>query len=202
MSFDPDADSSFSANPTARNYVKFYKEWVRNNFQSKAQGTEVGEYRDFVLIISPGMSKSETRRQVQDRDIKEYASEWAAYLQGKEQLQSGIPIEKLPNVAQGMLALCKSHYIYTIEALATLSDIGKQKLGMGSNDLVRQAQQYLAGTSKESLAAKQRVTELEGQVAEMLLANAELKARLDALESAKPRRGRPPKQVQQPGVVQ
>lgn len=202
MSFDPDSDSSFSANPTARNYVKFYKEWVRNNFQSKAQGTEVGEYRDFVLIISPGMSKSETRRQVQDRDIKEYGAEWAAYVAGKEQLQSGIPIEKLPNVAQGMIALCKSHYIMTIEALATLSDLGKQKLGMGSNDLVRQAQQYLAGTSKESVEAKQRVAELEGQVAAMLKANAELQARLDALESAKPRRGRPPKQAPQPEVVQ
>jgi hypothetical protein len=202
MSFDPDSDSSFSATPAARNYVKFYKEWIRNNFQSKAQGTEVGEYRDFVLIISPGMSKSETRRQVQDRDIKEYGAEWVAYLEGKEQLQNGIPIERLPNVAQGMLALCKSHYILTIEALAGLSDLGKQKLGMGSNDLVRQAQQYLAGTSKESIAAKQRAAELEGQVAEMLRVNAELQARIEALESVKPRRGRPPKRVDPPGAVQ
>ena len=53
--FDPEADSSFNADQRGqmsgpRNYVKFYRQWVRNNFKSAQEGREIGEEQDFIII--------------------------------------------------------------------------------------------------------------------------------------------------------
>jgi len=165
---DVDSDSAFSANAKeARNYVKFYRQWVRNNFKSKAEGVEVGDQQDFIIIICPGQPKSEVRRKATDADKTQYRHEWQAYSEGREHQQSGTPIEVLPGLASGMADALKAVYIYTIEQMAELSDLSLQKVGMGGNDIRQRCKAYL---SKNSV----QVTALQAQLDEALAAIAKL----------------------------
>lgn len=196
---DIESDSAFSAsnNPGSRepqNYVKFYRQWVRNNFKSAEEGREVGEERDFVLIISPGQSKTEVRRQANDNDKSTYRGEWLAYLEGKENQQTGTPIELLPGLPNGMGDALKSMYVMTIEQAAGLSDLAAQKLGMGAADIRRKAQEFMAGGNGGELKAK--LAEAELTITTLRTTVAALEAKIEALES-KPvaRRGRKPKDL-------
>lgn len=178
MSFDPDSDTSFGVNQReARNYVKFYRQWVRNNFKSNAEGKEVGDFQDFILIICPGQPKSEVRRKATDSDKAQYRPEWQAYEEGKEHQLSGTPIELLPGLANGMADALKSLYIYTIEQMANLPDIAMQKVGMGGNDIKKRAQAYLSKNSSE-------VVELKAQLEAANATIAELRGQLAAFQNA------------------
>lgn len=166
---DVESDATFTSTAVvAKNYARFYPKWVRNNFQSKEQGVEVGEYRDFVMILCPGQ-KDEVHRQATDQDKREYPQEWASYKEGKEHRISGTPIELLPGIDTGRIASLKSLYIYSVEQLAELSDIGMQKVGMGANELKTKAQAFLRQPkpSAEAEELKARVAELEALVREL-----------------------------------
>jgi len=177
---DIDSDSAFSSKE-ARNYVKFYRQWVRNNFKSKAEGVEVGEQQDFIIIICPGQPKSEVRRKATDADKVQYRHEWQAYSDGKEHQQSGTPIEVLPGLASGMADALKAVYIYTIEQMADLSDLSLQKVGMGGNDIRQRCKAYL---SKNSV----QVSELQAKLDEALAAIAQLqKAKVRQKPGPKPK---------------
>lgn len=190
--FDPDSDSAFSAQQKeGRNYVKFYRQWVRNNFKSKAEGREIGDEQDFIIIVSPGQPKSEVRRKATDADKMAYGQEWSAYEQGKEMQISGTPIELLPGLAHGMADALKAIYIYTIEQMAGLPDIALQRVGMGGNDIRKRAKEYISKGSAE-------VGELRRQLDEAQAAISELRAQL----GAKPARGRKPKTDSQPVALQ
>lgn len=165
---DVESDSAFSANAKeARNYVKFYRQWVRNNFKSKEQGIEVGDHQDFIIIICPGQPKSEVRRKATDTDKSQYRQEWAAYQEGKEYQMSGTPIEMLPGLASGMADALKAIYIYTIEQMAELSDLSLQKVGMGGNDIRQRCQAYLSKNNAQ-------VASLQSQLDAALAAIAKL----------------------------
>lgn len=185
--FDPDSDSAFAQaqGREPRNYVKFYRQWVRNNFKSKEQGTEVGEHQDFIIIISPGQPKSEVRRKASDADKMSYRAEWTAYEAGKEHQVSGTPIELLPGIPSGMADALKALYIYTIEQMASLPDIALQKVGMGGNEIRQKAQAFMSKNTAE-------VSGLKGELQQARDELAELRERLAAIEAA-PKRGRKPK---------
>jgi len=187
---DPDSDSTFTqSGKEPRNYVKFYRQWVRNNFKSEQQGIEVGEHQDFIMIVSPGQSKTEVRRKASDADKHLYAQEFSAYEQGKEMQMSGTPIELLPGLAAGMADALKALYIYTIEQMAGLPDLSLQKIGMGGNEIRKRAKDYLAKGSAETEDLRRQV--------------AELKADLERLREAPPKpRGRKPKPGGQPVALQ
>ena len=182
MDVESDSVALASHQATARNYVKFYPKWVRNNFLSKQNGKEEGEYRDFVMIICPGQPKSEVHREVKDQDKREYPNEWAAYKEGKEQRLSGTPVELLPGLDKGRADSLKAIYVYTIEQLAEASEPAKRMIGMGANELVQRAQAYLQKNSAEVTALRQELTKKDQVLAE-------LKARLEALEKAPIKRG-------------
>lgn len=172
-------DSDFTNAKEARNYVKFYRQWVRNNFKSNQEGREVGENQDFVLIICPGQPKSEVRRKANDNDKQQYRNEWRAYEEGKECQMTGTPIEMLPGLPHGMADSLKAFYIYTIEQMASLPDISLQKIGMGGNAIRQNAQAYLNKSSAESTALKAEITEMTKQLQEAHLTIEEQSAKLE-----------------------
>lgn len=185
---DPDSDSTFTQQgKEPRNYVKFYRQWVRNNFKSEAEGKEVGDHQDFILIVSPGQSKTEVRRKANEADKHLYAQEFSAYEQGKEMQMSGTPIELLPGLAAGMADALKAQYVYTIEQMASASDMALQKIGMGGADIRKRAKDYLAGGSAELAALRAEL--------------AALKEQISASPQPKPR-GRKPKPDGQPVALQ
>ena len=175
---DIESDSTFTSLVAPRNWVKFYPFWKRNNFKSVKEGREVGEFRDFVIIISPGQPKCEVNREVRDQDKQDYREEWSAYQAGREQRISGTPIDIMPGIERGRIDSLKALYIHTIEQLATLSDIGMQKVGIGAAELKERARVYLARGAPAIAALKDEI-EKRDKVIE------ELKQRMTALESGK-----------------
>ena len=187
---DVESDSAFvqsHQSPVAKNYAKFYPRWVRNNFLSEKEGKEVGAYKDFVMIICPGQPKSEVHREVREDDKRLYAEEWASYKAGKEQRLSGIPVDLLPGLDKSRADSLKAIYIYTIEQLAELSDIAKQKVGMGANDLVNRAKAYIANKTAGQVQLEAKIAELEKRLNEVIAENEQLK------QKKKP--GRPRKEL-------
>lgn len=204
---DIESDSAFAAGNQreARNYVKFYRQWERNNFLSGQEGREIGEERDYILIISPGQSKTEVRRRASEADKTQYAQEWSAYQQGKEQQQAGTPIELLPGLANGMADALKALYIYTIEQMANLPDIALQKVGMGGNELRQKCRAYLEKGSAEVIRLREELAQARISVTTLETSNAALQAKVKELEDAqaKPKpRGRKPKAETEPAVLQ
>lgn len=193
---DPDSDSAFNASQLLdsrgqmqgpRNYVKFYRQWVRNNFMSKQEGCEVGEEQDFILIISPGQAKTEVRRKASDADKQMYAQEWSAYQQGKEHQISGTPIELLPGLPHGIADALKAMYIYTIEQMAELPDLAMQKVGMGGNEIRQKAKAYLSGGGQAVVAMKAELEEARITIATQRTTIEMLEGRVRELEAPKPR---------------
>lgn len=186
MDVESDAQTVASHQAAARNYVKFYPKWKRFNKRSEEEGKEVGEYRDYIMIVCPGQPKSEVQREVQEKDKRDYQTEWKAYKEGKEHRISGTPVDLLPGLEKSRADSLKTIYIYTIEQLADASEPAKHAIGMGANDLVNRAKGYLSKNSAE-------VAQLRQELAERDKALAELSARLAALESAPRKPGRPRK---------
>ena len=193
MSFDPDFDGSFTQQTAAKNYVKFYSKWVRNNYRSKQEGVEIGENRDFVMIICPGQPKSAVHEEVKESHKREYPIEWSQYQQGREQQQSGTPIELLPGIPNGRADSLKAIYIYTIEQLAEASDMAVQKIGIGGVELRTKAQAYLKKNSAEVAGLQEQLTNLAEQ-------NADLLKRLAELETKPKKRGPKPKDKECPSL--
>lgn len=190
MDVESDSQTVAAHQATSRNYVKFYPKWKRFNKRSEEEGKEIGEYRDYVMIVCPGQPKSEVHREVQERDKRDYPNEWKSYKDGKEHRISGTPVELLPGLDKSRADSLKTIYIYTIEQLAEASEPAKHAIGMGANDLVNRAKAYLSKNSAEVSALRQELQEKDKTLSE-------LSARLAALE-AKRKPGRPRKEQAQP----
>lgn len=167
---DVESDSAFSfdyaKNRVAggKNTVKFYAHW-----KAKA-ATLDGEYRDYVLILCPGMRGQEVRREAKEQDKIDYPEEWRAYKDGRESFVNGTPIELLPGVPKGMLDAAKALNIVTIQQLAELSDSGAQTYGHGAIDLRRRAKEFLSQDKTGELALlRQEAKELREQIAALQL---------------------------------
>jgi hypothetical protein len=187
MDVEQDSTALASHQATSRNYVKFYPKWVRNNFLSKQEGKEIGEYRDYLMVICPGQPKSEVHREVKEQDKREYAGEWNAYKAGKEQRISGTPIELLPGLDKGRADSLKTVYIYTIEQLAEASEPAMRAIGMGAMELVNRAKAYMQKNTAEVSSLKAENSELRGMIET-------LRAQVEAL--GKPNKGGRPRKNQ------
>lgn len=72
--------------------------------------------------------------------------------QAGPQTISGMPIEQWPLINRSQAANLRHNGVYSVEALATLSDAALPGIGMDARKLVQQAKDYLA-TAKNSAAA-------------------------------------------------
>lgn len=149
---DFDSDASFVNQKPSTNYVKFYRHYVE----------KFKEHRDYILIICPGQAKTEVRRPIQDIDKINYSNEWRAYIEGKENQINGTALEMM-GVDQGMIDALKSHYVFTVEQLANLSDLSLQKI-MGGNELRKKAQAFLEKNTTEVVELRAKLAELQAKL--------------------------------------
>jgi hypothetical protein len=167
----------------------------RNNFQSDALKRPVFDEVLTVEVITPGSKESspvhellrkfDPETQMPDRErphtINKYRRQYDAFLQGNASRDIiGTPIEQWPTATPSLVGMCKEAGIFTVDALAILSDEKLRKLGMGGREIRERAKAWVAASQGnaplEALAAEN----------ERLRASVEdLTARIDAL-------GKPP----------
>lgn len=85
---------------------------------------------------------------------------------GGSQIEAGTPIDHWALVDMRMAANLKFNGIYTVEALAAVSDGNAISLGMGSRELIQKAKDWLATAANTAMAmeTEERNRKLQSQI--------------------------------------
>ena len=159
------------------NLVKFYRQWVKNDWKSEQEGRPLGDTFDFISIRGLGQDKSHVKRKSGPKDQMDYPREWDLYQRGLEQVALGTPLNQWPVMDEDSILRLNSHNIHTIEAVANLSDAGILEVGTGARELQKRAKKFIEDDSPKAAAANLKVR------AEKLTAeNEALQTRIGRLE--------------------
>lgn len=126
----------------------FYNRSVHNPIKSEQAGTPIHDDVDFVRIHQPGERLNIIDRPVQPADKQRFPREWNAYIDNRSQIPEGTPIDLLfpahPHVGANLRGLG----VYTIEQCAKLSGHAMDVIGMGAQEYVNRANEYLDAANK------------------------------------------------------
>lgn len=128
--------------------VGFYKKSVINQARSRAEGKPIYEGRDFVKIQHPGETLNIVDRPVREDDMQRWPRQWSSYQQGVRQIPDGVPINLLFPSRPEIETTLRGYNIHTVEQLATLSAEGINTVGMGAQEWVNKAQEYMKQAEK------------------------------------------------------
>ena len=116
-----------------------------------------------------------------DEKIARFPVEYARYQLSRKQVENGTPLEQFAFLTLSEIETCKYRGIFTIEALADLSDVHAKDLGIEEERIL--AQRFLEGSRK----VKQTL-DIEKLEAEYKQKIAALEAEINALKNLKSRR--------------
>lgn len=160
----------------SRVFPIFYKGQKYMPAASQDRGTPVVAAVDYVKIMQAG-EKDTTIEEVHDGHKRRWPQQWAAYMAGNEQVQSGTPLALLfPGNPEVVDTLRRMH-VHTVQALEAMPDSSQ---GRDVPFLVvwkKKAREFLAVTEKGK-----GFHELEAKLADANQRNEEMQARLQALE--------------------
>ena len=162
---------------------------VQNNFKSSQEGHPVFEDKEFVQIITPGLSKSVASEEVTDEHKQRWPQRYAAFKAGQEPPTEGTPLAEWPSISQSLALTLKAQHVRTVEDLASLHDNLLGALGTGGRELRSRAKAWLESAHSSApleraldraFKAEHRVTELEAQVRDLSDRLTTYKERADA----------------------
>lgn len=169
--------------------VAFHWDTARNEAASASEGRPIYDKTLMATVFAAGDPKTEAiheierhfhdgrpprvRQQLRER----FADELTAWQRNDGGIEAaGTPLSQWPSMDASLVATLRELKIYTVESLATLSDAGVQKLGMGGREWVRRAQAFLDAAKgnapaealiRENEALKAENTRLTGQVQDL-----------------------------------
>lgn len=167
---------------------RFYKQAVKNEAQSTAQGRPVFDEYVFVSIIIPGDKHSKIDRKMKDEDKTRFPLAWRRFQEGLTETVTGTPLSEWPRVSVSQVAELNAMNITTVEQLGELSDIICQKM-MGLDRLRLEARAYIKAATDSSYAQglASKLAERDERIASLEETVALMAAKLDSLD-AKPKR--------------
>lgn len=161
------------------NYVTFYRKAIQNNFKSQQSGHPVFEDVDYIRIASPG-GYNIIETPVRGDHKARYPRLWANYERAmkNQEVSEGTPIAEWPQLTRAQCETLRAMSFYTVEQLASASDLQIQQLQMVAPKVRDMAQAWLKqANSRELLKAA------EEKAAKEELEKQELKRRLEELEA-------------------
>ncbi len=125
--------------------VGFFMRPVQHAKQSKLAGHPVFVDREWFVCVIPGDKNSRIERPASDTDKKRFPVTYAAFRATEQQAQvTGFRIEEWPQISRAQAWTFKAAHIYTVEALAEVSDANVDKLGQSGRELRSKAQAFVA----------------------------------------------------------
>lgn len=106
----------------------------------------------------------------------------------------GYPLEAWPAITKGQLKACRDIGLRTVQDVAQATDTYREKLGMGSLDLIKRAKSFLAAQKDSATANK--VASLEEQIATLVADLKTAQDTINALMAEKGKRATKPKAVE------
>lgn len=189
ISYNPNAD------PDAGVFPRFYVQAMPDGKRSQEEGRPIFRDVEMVEIRIAGDKLNIIDTKVNDEHRQRWPQHYAAFKAGRQVATVGTPVDEWPILTASKVAELKALNIFTVEALAELSDTGLAKMGMGARELQNKAKAFLE-TAKSGAVTNRLVQEnermrleidmLKQQIRELGAPPAELPA-----EPAK--RGRPAK---------
>lgn len=127
-----------------------------------ASAVGLPRYREIEMVqfIIPGDKHNMPERKVKEIDKVQYAKQYEAFKKGLEQAADGTRLEDWPVLHRSMILQLKAQNIFTVEAIAGLSDDQLRAIGMGARTLRNHAQAFLE-TCKTGQVPAQLVAENE-----------------------------------------
>lgn len=158
--------------------------------KTKEEGRPIYTPREHVTILVPGDKYNVVRRPVTDLDRRRFSSKYAAFKAGKQEDESGTPLETVPWITREQVEELKFFNVRTLEHLAGLADNHAQRF-MGINQLRTKARDAIALAKEQAPALKmaaelrerdERISTMEKQLA---LLSAKLEAQTTPAAKAK-----------------
>ena len=132
----------------ARTIALFYNRSVHNPIKSERAGTPIHDDIDYVRIHQPGERLNIIDRPVTQADKNRFPRQWSDYIGNREQIPDGTPIDLLfpahPNVGANLRGIG----VHTIEQCSKLSGHAMDVIGMGAQEYVNRANEYLENAEK------------------------------------------------------
>jgi hypothetical protein len=166
--------------------VKIVPHLVKNETLSAESGTEVFDEVPMaeIYIIGDAMNvvhKPEKSLNPKQKELFRPLFAW--FKASREHVpESGTPLEDVAWLKTGQVNMFKASNIFTLEALAGLSDHAIGKLGMGVREQVKKAQGHLAVAKDQAAAsaALERDAAQKAEIAHLQGTVADLTKKLDA----------------------
>lgn len=106
-------------------------------------------------------------------------------------VRDGLSLKAWPPITKGQIKACEGLGLFTVEDIATASSSIREKLGMGSNELVDKAKAWVS--NKDASATANRIAAMEAQIKAQSDDLKTAQATIDALMAAKGQRPTPPR---------
>ena len=176
--------------PEKKAFVRFETRPKEDRNASIEAGHYVAKDVDFCVITPPGGSLV-IDREVDDEIKSRYGAQYQAWKNGQEEPEEGTPIRHWPMLSPAQVENLLACNVRTVEELATLSEQGVQRLGMGGMALRQRAKAWFdAAKNVGALAEKINALEVENKrLSELVQDQSEA---LEKLNADRPRRGRKP----------
>lgn len=127
--------------------VLFYTRSVFNSAKSQATGARHYENETWVKLHPPGERLNVIDRPVTNVDKIKYPMQWNMFLQNKTQVPEGTPIDLLFPNDPAKADNLKAFGVHTIQQCAKLSAHALATIGMGAQEWMNMAVQYLDSAS-------------------------------------------------------
>lgn len=160
-------------------FVEFRMEQVYQEFKSLAEGHPIYEAVPFIRIYVPGDKTKVVDRPVKleqsgdvPSDPQRFPMQWQAFKSGVQATAAGKPLAEWPLMTTSQVKELNAINIYTVEALAEVSDAALDGLGHGGRSLRDQAKAHVEQMKDGAATAK------------LVAANADLQRQIDELRAS------------------
>ena len=127
---------------------------------SPAKSTEAGrpQFEDvvYVRIHPPGERLNIVDRPAKGEDSRRFPAQWAQFMQNKQQVPEGTPIDILYPEYPSVAALLRANGVHTIEQCSDLSGNAIENIGMGAQRYVNDSKKFLEASNKGVKASQFR----------------------------------------------
>jgi hypothetical protein len=169
--------------------LRFFYDTERNEQATIAEGRAIFDTVLSVDVITPGQKASTPRFELERtwseqskkalglQTVSKKSYKYGEYAEQIERFKKqedigdlgGTPLKEWPRIDRGLAATLMAANVYTVEALAALSDTNLDIIGMGARELRENAKAFLeqAAGNSDTSALTAKVGVLEGEVARL-----------------------------------
>jgi 2-methylisocitrate lyase-like PEP mutase family enzyme len=176
-----------SDDPNKGIFAEFFLEPVKLGFRSEQEGRPIYEDREHIRIIIAGDNKTEVVREARDEDKQRFERAYQAFKAGAERIaQDGTPLKEWPEMTPAIIKELAHYNVYTVDALAALTDSQLQNIGPGGRVWRDKAQAFLSFAKDVSLPTRlvAESDRLKGEIERRDTTIAEMAREIERLKGA------------------